>query len=430
MRGALLRLLAAAIVPLALAALALVALLRRRETARRRRAGEKPRLVYGPTPVISIKYMGEALRRRGYATHTFVFGVYAINERSDYDASFEELFGGSTSRAGPLLRALVGPYVALARTMRRGDVFHFFFDGGFLRGTAARFLELQLLHLAGKKVVVMPYGSDVVVPTEMQSLHWRHGFAADYPRLAAREHEIRRWIRYLSRHADLVVGCLVHVETLPRWDLLTTHYYPVDTDSWAPAASERPPGGPLRVFHSANHRALKGTEFVERACRELEAEGVDVELVLAQGVPNAEVRRLLAGCDVLAEQFVLGYGLAAMEGMALGKPVLSNLADDRYYEVFRRLTGLDECPIVSTTPETLKDTLRDLARDHERRRLLGEAGRRYVLAFHSYPVVAAMWEQVYAALWRGEALPSRTWHPGRLGREEPVPMVVPTVVGS
>jgi len=253
---ALTRVAAVAVVPFALGYLVVVALLVRGETHRRRRAGQLPRLVYGPTPVISIKHMSRAMRRRGYDAETFVFGVYAINRRGDYDTTLDDLFGGSTGRLATWLRAVLGPYAALARLLRRADIFHFFFDGGLLRGTALRFLELQLLHLAGKRVVAFPYGSDVVVPTDMQSLHWRHGFAADYPSLARREAEIGRWIRYLCRHADFVIGCVVHLETLPRWDLLTTLYYPIDTDEWAPPADAPRDDGRVRVFHSANHRTL------------------------------------------------------------------------------------------------------------------------------------------------------------------------------
>src|SRR5262249_28357673 len=46
----------------------------------RRRNGTRPRLVYGPTPIISIKYMGDAMRRRGYEATTFVYGVASINQ--------------------------------------------------------------------------------------------------------------------------------------------------------------------------------------------------------------------------------------------------------------------------------------------------------------------------------------------------------------
>jgi hypothetical protein len=389
-----------------------VALAERRSTRSRRRRGERPRLVYGPTPIISIKFMSEALRRRGYDTTTFVYGLASINTRDDYDESLDELFGGSTGAVARRARDLAGPYIALGRLLRRGDVFHFFFDGGFLRSTPLRFLELQLLHLAGKKVVAMPYGGDVTVPRKIHSRALRDAFTAEYPQLVELEADTDKRVDYMSEHADFIVACVVHFEMLPRFDLLTTHYYPIDTDAWD-EVEPRPDGGLVTVFHSPNHRAVKGTAPLEQACRELEEEGLPIRLVLAEGVPNAEVRRLLAQSDVLAEQFLVGYALSAMEGMALRKPVLSNLSDPWYFDRFREQTGLDECPIVSTTPETLKDTLRSLVNDERRRAELGAAGRRYVLKYHSYEAVADMWELVYRTVWEGEPLEMSAWHPGR-----------------
>jgi glycosyltransferase involved in cell wall biosynthesis len=398
---------------MALPVLALEAAWARRVTRQRRRVGARPRLVYGPTPIISIRYMSEALRRRGYETTTFVYGVARINERSDFDASFADLLGGSQGWLAVRLRELFGPHLAFARLLRRGDVFHFFFDGGFLRATPLAALEARLLHLAGKKLVLFPYGGDVAVPSRTRSAEWRAALEVDYPELYDLEDATRRRIERLSRAADFVVACLVHYETLPRWDLLTTHYYPLDTDAWAPAPRSVASDGPLTVFHSANHRAMKGTDELVRAVAELETEGLDIELVVAEGMPNAEVRRQLADADVFAEQFLLGYALAAMEGMALAKPVLSNLTDDAYYELFRRETGLDECPIVSTEPRELKDVLRRLAESPELRAELGAAGRRYVVDFHGYDAVARMWELVYDTVWHGRPLPTRYWHPKR-----------------
>ena len=417
MRRLILAVFRAVIAPFALLVLAIVALAVRRGTHHRRSRGERPRLVYGPTPIISIKYMSGALRRRGYQTTTFVYGFPSISERSDYDASFSELLGGSQGRVLTNLRVLIGPYLALARLMRTGDIFHFFFDGGFLRATPLRFWELQLLHLAGKKVVVMPYGGDVAVPSRIRSSAFRDALAVDYPELGPREPRTMRWLAYFSRHADFVVGCLVHVETLPRFDLLTTHYYPIDTELWD--AEQRPvrEEGDVIVFHAPNHRAMKGTEFVIRACRELREEGLPVRLSLAEGLPNREVRRLLAESDILAEQFVLGYALNAMEGMSLRKPVLSNLTDATYYDVLRAHTGLDECPIVSTSATGLKDALRMLVTDPHLRTKLGAAGRRYVLKYHSYDAVGRMWELVYGCVWAGQPLGISTWHPGRDARE-------------
>jgi glycosyltransferase involved in cell wall biosynthesis len=414
------------IAPVGLAAVTAAALREARNSKRRRRSKERPRLVYGVTPLISLKYMSEAMRRRGYATLTSVFGVAAINERSDFDETLDDLFGGRTGRLAATARALFGPYLAFGRALRRGDVFHFFFDGGFLHPTPLRFLEVQLLHLAGKKVVVMPYGGDVALPSRFHSQAWRDAFNADYPELANREEATLRRIRYFCDHADFVVGCLVHFETLPRWDLLTTHYYPVDTEAWQPV-KEPEPSPTVRVFHSSNHRNVKGTDALVDACRELAQEGAEIELVLAEGIPNAEVRQLAASCQIVAEQFVLGYALAAMEGMALGKPVLSNLSEPWYYDRFRGGTGLEECPIVSTGPAELKETLRRLASDGALRDSLGKAGRRYVVEHHGYGPVATMWEHIYDAVWNGVPLPFAEWNPRRGAQAEQAAAAVGSV---
>ena len=372
----------------------------------------KPRLIYGPTPVISIKYMSEAMRRHGYETATYVYGVYGINSRKDFDYYIFDIPGASTaaprSRAG---RLLFGRYAVFLWLMRRFDVFHYFFDGGFLAGTPLRFLELQLLHLAAKGAIVMPYGSDVAVPSQIASVEWRRGLAASYPELARHESRTLRQIDYFSRHADVVVACIFHMETLPRWDLLTIHYYPIDTDSWRPTLSPRETRKELVVAHTPNHRSLKGTDELIRACEELQADGYPVRLILLEGVSNDEVRQVVSDCDVLAEQFLHGYALSAIEGMSLGKPVLSNLSDGRYYDLLRLRGGLDECPILSTTPDQIRAHLIKLMDDPDLRRTLGVAGREYVLRFHSFEAVTAMWERVYRRVWDGEEIELGIWKP-------------------
>jgi glycosyltransferase involved in cell wall biosynthesis len=102
-----------------------------------------------------------------------------------------------------------------------------------------------------------------------------------------------------------------------------------------------------------------------------------------------------------------------MEGMALGKPVMSNLADDHYYLVHRLYTGLDECPIVSTTIEEIKENLRILITQPALRKELGEAGRQYVIKYHSYAAVARMWDLIYRKIWFGESIDLTIWHPDR-----------------
>lgn len=395
-----------------------------RDAERRRASGVRPRLIYGPVPILSFKYMSRAMRSIGYEATTVVHGLYGIHARSDFDVLASDLTGhlNGPFHLGRILRWLGTDYAVFSWALVRFDVFHCFFDGGFLRNTPLRFLEAQLLHRAGKRLIVMPYGSDVAVPTAIRSMLWRDGLMRNYPRVARLERETGRHIDYFSRHADYIVACVVHAETIPRWDLLTTLYYPIDTDEWAPgpAGSENDGAdGPVIVVHAPNHRGMKGTEFLVGACETLREEGLDIELRLLEGVPNVEVRGAMAAADVVAEQFLLGFALTALEGMSLAKPVLSNLSEPGYYEIHRLTTGLDACPIVSATPGEIVDRLRELVTDPTRRRVLGTAGRRYVEEYHSFAAMAHLWEAIYRRVWNGEDIDPRSQLPGMSKRSRP-----------
>jgi len=406
------------IAPFALILLFLQALRVRGPTLNRQYQGEKPRLVYGPIPIINIKYLSQAMRHKGYEAKTFVYEVYSIHKPEDYDYHLSDFFKlfFLTDRLEKAVIALLGPYMAFLWVLPRFDIFHYFFDGGFLARTPIRFLEVQLLHLAGKKVVVMPYGSDVAVPTLIRSLPFRQAIMMKYNYLGAREKLTLKWIRYFTLQADFIVTCLFHSETLPKWNLLTTHYYPIDTEAWLPNGLDSGNNGKngfVTIVHASNHRELKGTEFLIAACQELEAEGYQIQLRLLEQVSNIEVQRIMRQSDIIAEQFIHGYALTAMEGMSLAKPVMSNLSDDYYYRVHRLYTGLDECPIVSTSINQIKDHLRMLINNPELRRQIGEAGRRYVVKYHSYETVARMWDLIYRKIWFLEEIDLKVWHPTR-----------------
>jgi glycosyltransferase involved in cell wall biosynthesis len=363
--------------------------------------------------------MREAMEEAGYHARTVVYSSMPIFAQSNYDYSLESFFK-SSSAASAWRRAasvILGPYRVFLWSLRRFDVYHFFFDGGLLTGTPLRFLEVQLLHLAGKKVVVFPYGADVAAQSTIKSAEWRRGLAVHYPELIRRERAILRQIRYFCRRADYVVACIVHGESVARWDLLTTLYYPIDTNRWRPV--ETPGGQMVSIVHAPNHRVIKGSDYLIEACRELQQEGHELELRLVEGMPNEELKELLEASDIVADQFVLGYAMAALEGMSLGKPVLSNLSDSAYYDVHREHTGLDECPIVSTTPGDLKETLRRLIADPSLREEIGQASRDYVMKYHSYEPVARMWELVYRQIWGGEEIDLQYWHPDRAPDREP-----------
>lgn len=379
----------------------------------------RPHVVLGATPIITLSLIAKSLRAAGYRATTLVNTPYSINHSSDFDSLIAGLApAGALHRFGlsPLARA-IEPYIAETWLLLHADVLVCFFDGGPLADAIVAPWEPALLRLAGCRSVVMPYGSDVFIASQIACTPWRDGIVATYPHLKRNEIRIAARIRRWCAGADRVIGCIVHRETLPRWDVLTTHYYPIDTDCWTVAAHHPERDGrsaEVIIGHAPNHRGVKGTEFLLASMDRLRARGVLVRLELLERIPNEQVRERLARCDILVEQLHLGYGLNAIEGMALGRPVISNLSDDRYYALHRQLTGLDDCPIVSCGPDGLDQALISLISDPTLRQRLGAAGRTYVERFHSLAAMSRFWDLLLRSLCGNGSLKRnhlQVWHP-------------------
>lgn len=358
----------------------------RRSATRRRRRGEKPRILRAPVPLISIHYAARAERLHGYASDTLVYRTYRIHA--------SDLFDHDLSRwiAVPLVGQLV-PYAAFLWAVARYDVFVFFFDGGLLGETPSWRLELPLLRRAGKKVVAYPYGADVRLPSRVRAIEGWHAYSEIPPGQEDRsEADVAARLAVFGEWADVILGCADHVEDLPRLDGL--FHLPIDQAEWRPAPV--PPGPVVRVVHAPNHPQYKGTAHVVAAVEKLRAEGAPVELVLVQGTSGDEARALYEQSHIVIDQLLIGaYGQFAIEGMALGRPVVCYL-NPRFAAHHPEWTDV---PIVSATPDTILAELRRLVADRALRERLGARGPEFVRRYHSLDVVGARMGRLYDRLW-------------------------------
>jgi glycosyltransferase involved in cell wall biosynthesis len=383
------------IAPIWLAGLACA---QRVDAGRRRGRGDLPRVVWGPTPLINIKYWSQSVQRYGFTSTTLVKGFYLAFKRSDFDRYVNDYAPRSVR-----LRFLA-PYFAFAWCLANADVFVLSYDGGLLAQTPLRWLECQLIRLAGKRTVLIPFGGDIAVPGTLGPIE--AGVYATYPDLLKRADEIRRRVLYFCKHADFVVRTY-QPGFQPRTDLLWPNALGIDADSWKPVDGED--GADARtsevvIVHPTNHRSIKGTDFLIKAVKELEDEGLHLRLEIMERQPNEEVKAAMGRADMVGEQFIAGYGLTGVEAMALGRPVLANLT--WLGQEFSTDTFICECPIVSTTPETLKYDVRRLAIDPQLRGRLGRAGRDYVLKYHSAEAVGRIWESILRHVWLQEPVDS------------------------
>ena len=216
--------------------------------------------------------------------------------------------------------------------------------------------------------------------------------------------DISEKVDYWTVNSDFVImGAML--DDAARWDALPLSDLCVDITQWKPSNKVQTADGvneAVTIVHTPNHRGFKGSEFIIKAVHELKEEGVKIDFVLLEKVPNHVVRTTLTTkADILVEQIIFtGFGLSGIEGLASGIPVLSNLENPEIMNVFRRYSYLNECPVVSTTPENVKTILSKLISNPELRNELGITSRKYAEKYHSYDSFGALFEEIERKIWK------------------------------
>ena len=210
------------------------------------------------------------------------------------------------------------------------------------------------------------------------------------PRLDARK---RRSIARVDRHADgiyalnpdLLAVLPARAEFLP--------YASVDPASWTPAPARGT--GPPVVAHAPSDRRVKGTEHLLAAVERLRAGGLELELVLVEGMPRHEARRHYERADLFVDQLLTGwYGGAAVELMALGKPVVAHLDDGDLGRVPGELAA--DLPILRADPATIEGVLAEwLGPRRGELAEVGARGRAFVERHHDPLAIAARLKAAY-----------------------------------
>jgi len=274
---------------------------------------------------------------------------------------------------------------AFARWASYFDVFHLHFGTSFL----PRRLDVPILSAMGKVIAYHFHGCEVRNRAHMITHHRLATCTECDP--FCRPAQQKKLLADAVRNADLqFFSTLDLAESVPHGVHLPLA---IESDRWIAAGRERPlpfldrrdgVNGPVVIAHAPTNRLIKGTDHVVAAVERLKSEFPRLELRLIERRPWAEMPALLAECDILVDQLMMGwYGLLAIEGMAEGRTVVAYLRTD-----FARTRP--DLPVVSAEPATIQDVLRQLIRDPARRASLGERGPEYVRRHHDARAVAAI----------------------------------------
>lgn len=172
-------------------------------------------------------------------------------------------------------------------------------------------------------------------------------------------------------------------------DLLELHpkleylFLPIDISGYKPIPFEEKPS-PIKIGHAARSRKLKGTDYVIRAIENLKRRGYDVELVLMENLPHAEVVKKKKECHIAVDQLTdlggWGYGMSSLEFAASGIPIVTRMRPE--YERF-----LPDHPFVNADETNVESALEKLIADSEFRRQKGIEARKFVERYHDVKVV-------------------------------------------
>ena len=144
------------------------------------------------------------------------------------------------------------------------------------------------------------------------------------------------------------------------------------------------------VVHASTHSRVKGTEHIVRAAEQLD----NIEFLLIAGMRHNVAERIYAQSDIIIAQLNLdSYGILAIEGMAMGKIVITYLSPKM------RKTYPPGLPIVSATRENLKEVLADVVSWPLHKKIsVGWAGKEYVKKYHSTEAVMPKLIEAYKSL--------------------------------
>ena len=281
---------------------------------------------------------------------------------------------------------------------------HTFADGGILpsvrKGHIAS-LELWAYRLLGIPLMVWMYGADVRT-RECTLKLGQYNCCTDCTQVGSAcvcdsSAGAANIARLRANHAILFsMGDMIEYTPGSRNDLF---YWPLDIQGVHSAMpvhgeSNRNSHCKLRVVHAPNHREFKGTRYLEDAMNALQKEGVAIELVLVEKLPNHEALEVYRTADVIFDQCLIGFhGYFALEAMALGKAVMCYIRKPEEYLLYPQ-----ECPIINTNVDTLQEDLRRLAASREELETIGRRGRQYVERHYSREAFAGRLRRAYIDL--------------------------------
>lgn len=270
-----------------------------------------------------------------------------------------------------------------ARNIASNNIFHFYF------GTSLTldFSDIFLINSLGKKCIMQHWGSDVRMYSKAVKLN-------PYVRVKITDEDmIKRKLEFLGKY---ISHCIVDYELREyvKDFYENTHLMriAVDLEKFKFIENVKSHNEKLLIVHAPSDPRIKGSEFILRAIESLKNK-YDFEFKLVYQMSHVEAKEWYAKADIIVDQVIMGnYGMLAVEGMAMGKPVISWISD------FMREQYPKELPVIVANSDNIEKVLEDCIRNRDSLSLIGKNGRKYVEKYHDANIICNEVIDIYKGL--------------------------------
>lgn len=275
----------------------------------------------------------------------------------------------------------------IIRAIVWADVIHWYYNYAIKKA-----LDLWIAKILKRKRIVEFWGSDIRIP-EIEAADNPY-YAKFYPQTEyshteTKANSLMRQRTFARVGVDVLLPCpslRPHLEhhLYNRIHAVSQRIYLADYTPIYPEISRRP-----LIIHSPTAPVFKGTPTIEATVQLLQPT-LSFEYRRVQNMTHHEARKIMQQCDIFVDQLIIGaHGLAALEAMAFGKPVVCYIKPSMVHQY------PPDLPIVNATIETFPEVLARLIEDSRLRRELGRRGREYVEKHHDAHMVAQQLLQIY-----------------------------------
>ncbi|MCR4336550.1 MAG: glycosyltransferase [Candidatus Omnitrophica bacterium] len=271
---------------------------------------------------------------------------------------------------------------SILKAMRWADVIHWHFNSRLLP------FELDLRYLASlkKACVVEFWGSDIRIPEiACQDNPYIQKMYEMYPEFAVNGRE--KSIDTQKRFAKYGFACLipdVEMEPYVQKDIFHSFYRSkarILMSDFIPNFPDSIKKRPL-IIHTPSRKEIKGTKRILEVIEQLKGK-YEFDFQLIHNMPRKEMLEWVGKCDIMIDEIISGaYGLAAIEAMALGKPVVCYIKPSSLPKYSSSL------PLVNANSDNLVEVLTTLLSSGEKRAQIGKASRAYVEEHHDAHKIA------------------------------------------